>query len=67
MHEMENISNRERLVWACVLSSSRIGANDSCVYARHICSCTSVTWTNYERNSGLMKLQVLVRMGDVYK
>ena len=36
MHEMENISNRERLVWACMLSSSRIGANDSCV--RHATS-----------------------------
>ena len=33
MHEMEIISNRERLVWACMLGSSRIGANDSCVYA----------------------------------
>ena len=33
---MENISNRERLVWACMLSSSRIGANDSCVYATSV-------------------------------
>ena len=32
MHEMENISNRERLVWPCMLSSSRIGANDSCIH-----------------------------------
>ena len=28
MHEMKNISNRERLVWACMLSSSRIGTNE---------------------------------------
>ena len=34
-----------------MLSCDHIGANDSCVFARHICSCTSVTWTNYERNS----------------
>ena len=36
MHEMENISNRERLVWACMLSSSRIGATGSCVYATSV-------------------------------
>ena len=31
-------------------SASRIGANDS-LRIRHICSCTSVTWTNYQRIS----------------
>ena len=44
MHEIENISNRERLIWACMLSSSRIGANDSCVYALHITSCMYVSY-----------------------
>ena len=35
MHEIENISNRERMVWACMLSSSSIAAN-SCVYATSV-------------------------------
>ena len=39
MHEIEIISNRERLVWACLLSSSRIGANDSCVCATSVVVC----------------------------